>query len=312
MGARLGTREAPKRGGILREGIRAGRLCPGRTMTRATVRGLISTRHWGCSITMGLLACILAVGGCETSAPREASSAMLVFAGCPLRWPAVSNCPPAAPAGTLAPAPRPIQGSDPQGLRDTLEGLRRHPEAGRTEIALVLSGPNQTLVFNNDRDWLCYTYAIPRRLGPGPQPSSFLSTDRRTSVGVHFTREDYFDRADGPDSLSRASSAVREKIERDIGRSLPPLELVPFTSPPAQGVRWKNSESVNIEIAPGRFMALGTKVFVSVRPEWIAVVTVIAPEGSQDLARQVLDSVRTTVEPGCYWSLLARTLGVKD
>jgi len=258
---------------------------------------------------LAALALAFSVSACETPVTLERPAARVTFAGCSLRWPALPDCP-ADRALKRPPEAMPSAPGPDSLARGALDTLQKYSEAGGEELALITA--SQTLIFSNDRGWLCYTYAIPGHWRPGPRPSLYLSEDRQASTEVLFTQDKYFEHIAGTDSLSRASTATHEKLGREFGRPLPPFDLVPFTSARAQGMRWKDSESARVDVGPGRSLPVGARVFVSVRPSWTTIVSVIGQPDGGHFAQRIVDSMDTTMDPDCYWSTIARTLGVVD
>lgn len=156
--------------------------------------------------------------------------------------------------------------------------------------------------YNGTRPF-CYAYVIPGdwKVGPGP---TVYSRDGRVIASVRFRPPSDFRGVTADNLLERARELAVRDIERNHnrGRPLVGVELMPFES--ARGGAWL------LKAAP-IYQREGRQVFpafaiVNLGLNTVAEITVIAASGAEDLARQIVGTIRTSTEPACFLPELER------
>ena len=156
--------------------------------------------------------------------------------------------------------------------------------------------------YNGPRPF-CYAYVIPGDWKVGPGPTAY-SQDGRVIASVRFRPPSHFLSGSADNLLERARELAVRDIERshNRGRPLVDVELVPFES--ARAGTWL-LKAAPIYQREGRqfFPAF---VIVDLGLNAVAEVTVLAASGAEELARQIVGTIRTSTEPACFLPELER------
>ncbi len=156
--------------------------------------------------------------------------------------------------------------------------------------------------YNGTRPF-CYAYVIPGDWKAGPGPTAY-SPDGRVIASVRFRPPRDFRGVTADNLLERARELAVRDIERNHNRRRPlvDVELVPFET--ARGGAWL------LKAAP-IYQREGREIFpafviVNLGLNTVAEITVIAANGAEDVARQIVGTIRTSTEPGCFLPELER------
>jgi hypothetical protein len=180
-----------------------------------------------------------------------------------------------------------------------MDRARRAAAAGQS---YGLTFPWGVYVFYNNPAPLCYAYTIPGTWKEGEEARLYRSSDGRAQAGVSINLTRDFDGVEGATVVERARTIITRGYERRLGVPLPDVELVPFESTRAGVWRWKAKPV----LAPpgGRYVSFSfpTKFIVDLSPDAVAVVTIDGTGDDDGLARRIIETLRTTARPECYWS----------
>jgi hypothetical protein len=178
---------------------------------------------------------------------------------------------------------------------------RREAAAGNN---FTLRTPDGVYAFFNDPHPFCYTYSIPGAWQAGSEPNWYVSEQGRGQVGVLFLLAADLEGHEGASLVERAANAATREYETRVGRPLAGVELVRFESARSGTWRWK--------AAPvregGVSLELPSKVFVELGAEAVAQISVGGTGDDDELARRIVETLRTTTDPGCYWAVLEEML----
>ena len=191
-----------------------------------------------------------------------------------------------------------------------MEQARRHAAAGDNYVLLVrplseeASGAGGVWVFYNNPNPFCYTYMIPGDWIAAREPNAYRSKDGRAFAGVLFWLPQDLEGIEGATLVERARNLVTGEHEKALGQRLPGAKLSPFES--AQSGTWKWAAA---PLAQGdRQIDFPTKVLIDLSPRAVVQITVAGTPDDDSLARLIIESLRTTSDPECYWSLLENML----
>ena len=162
--------------------------------------------------------------------------------------------------------------------------------------------PGMYEYYNGPRPF-CYAYVIPGDWKVGPGPTAY-SRDGRVIASVRFRPPSEFRGVSADNLLGRARELAVRDVERNHNRGHPlvDVQFVPFES--ARAGTWL-LKAAPIYQRDGRqiFPAL---VIVDLGLNTVAEVTVLAASGAEDLARQIIGTIRTSTEPACFLPELER------
>lgn len=156
--------------------------------------------------------------------------------------------------------------------------------------------------YNSPRPF-CYAYVIPGDWKVGPGPTAY-SQDGRVIASVRFRPPGDFRGVSADQLLDRARELAVRDIERIHNRHRPlvDVELVPFES--ARAGTWL-LKAAPIYQREGR-QVFPAFVIVDLGLNTVAEITVLAASGAEDLARQIVGTIRTSTEPACFLPDLER------
>jgi hypothetical protein len=98
---------------------------------------------------------------------------------------------------------------------------------------------------------------------------------------------------------------VTHEYEKVLGQKLSGAEFVPFESARSGTWEWK---APSMKQGDRYLLEFPTKVIVDLSPDAIVQITVAGPEDGESLARRIIESLKTTSEPECYWTALETML----
>lgn len=193
-------------------------------------------------------------------------------------------------------------GSQRPGWQQWLDQARRDAAAGNAYVLVM--GPAGVFTFYNNPRPFCYMYIIPGEWVPEGEPGAYRSKDGRAFAGVSFWLPGVFEGVDGATLVERARTVVTRGYEKGLGQPLASVELAPFESARPGTWRWR---SVPVSQA-GRSIVFPAKILVDLSPDAVVVITVVGTPDDDDLARRIIESLRTTSDPKCYWPVLEKML----
>jgi hypothetical protein len=182
-----------------------------------------------------------------------------------------------------------------------MDRARREAAAGRTYEVIT---PQGVFVFYNNPRPFCYTYSIPGEWVAAAGSGAFRSKDGRAFAGVLFVLAGHLSSIQGATLVERAGNGVTKEYEKRVGQPLAGVELMPFDSSRAGTWRWQAAPVTQ----GNRQVALPPKVIVDLSPHGVAQITVAGTSDDDRLLRQILETLRTTSDPACYWSTLENML----
>jgi hypothetical protein len=193
--------------------------------------------------------------------------------------------------------------------QQSMEEARRAAARGVANVLIL--GPRHALgpewevgayVFHNNPRPYCYAYVIPGEWHAGER--AFLrSKDGRTLAGVTFRPPSQLERMAGATMLERARNAAVAQLERDFHQPMTDVELLPFES--ARSGTWL-MKAGPVLTRDGRREPFPLYILVDLPPHTVAEVNVLGSEDNEGLARRIIEKIRTTSDPGCYWADLER------
>jgi len=188
-----------------------------------------------------------------------------------------------------------------------MEASRRAAANGEAEVFSI--GPGSSLVpgtyvYNNSPRPFCYVFTIPGEWNAARnQPGVFRSTDGRSVAGVTFLPPRRLEGVDGATLVERTRNYSVRQREREFRQALTNVELVPFES--ARPGTWQ-LKAAPVAVPDGRTMPFPMYVIVDFSPHTVAEINVMGAGDHAQLARQIIESLKTTVEPECYLADLER------
>jgi hypothetical protein len=185
--------------------------------------------------------------------------------------------------------------------------------AANGENTAIVVRPNSKLqadwavgvhVFYNAPRPFCYAYVVPGEWLPVPGKGGLLrSREGRALVNVNFIPPRRLESVEGETILERGRKTAVRDLERALGQPLVDASLVPFES--ARMGAWRLT-AAPISRRDGQKLPLPLHIIVDLQPHTVAEVNVVDSDADEDLARQIVSSLRTTTEPGCYSSDMER------
>ena len=166
------------------------------------------------------------------------------------------------------------------------------------------SASDGVFVFYNNPRPLCYTYMIPGQWFGSPRERAFRSKDGRAFAGVMFALSGKFEGVEGATLVERARNSITKIYERQVRRTLVGVEFIPFES--ARSGTWQWRAAPITDVVPR--VDFPVKIIVDLSPEAVMQITVIGTADDAHLARRIVESLKTTKEPECYFPLLERML----
>lgn len=194
-----------------------------------------------------------------------------------------------------------------QKMEESMKESRRAAANGEAEIFTIGSGAPWapgTYVYNNSPRPFCYAFTIPGEWNAvRSRPGVFSSKDGRSSVGVTFLPPRRLEGVEGATLVERARTYAVRQLERELRQPLANIELVPFES--VRPGTWQ-LKAAPIAARDGRAMPFPLYVIVDFSPHTVAEINAMGSGDSIQLARQIIEGLKTTEEPECYLADLER------
>jgi hypothetical protein len=195
----------------------------------------------------------------------------------------------------------------PSGQQPTSQRLKEARAAAEAQEEYVLhvkgAGDNSgVFVFYNNPRPFCYTYRIPGEWVAAPSERAFRSKDGQAFVGVAFLLSTMFDGIEGATLIERVRNFTTRDIQQRYRLLQPPtVELTPFTSarPGTSRLRF-----APVADQTRRLIGFAPKILVDLSPAAIGQITLRDTPDDDGLARLTIETLRTTTDPNCYWSVL--------
>ena len=188
-----------------------------------------------------------------------------------------------------------------------MDQARRSAAAGNEDITiLTFPGPESArsgvYVFYNDPRPFCYTYMIPGEWVPRRRERAYYSKDGRRFAGVLFWLARNLEGEDGATLVERAGSRITKAHRKQYGDALAGVEFVPFESSRSGIWQWRAAPITKGESR----INFPAKLVVDLSPDAVAQITVVGTSDDEQLAlaRQILESLRTTKDPECFFPVL--------
>jgi hypothetical protein len=189
-----------------------------------------------------------------------------------------------------------------------MDEARHHAATGK-ESVLVLrplkaeaSNSAGVYVFYNNPSPFCYTYMIPGDWVKAREPHAYRSKDGKAFAGLLFLLPKEFKGFEGDTLVERAQTFIAWQHEKSLGQSLSDVELVRFDSTRPGTWKWKAAPVMHGD----RLIEFPTRVFVDLSPDAVVQITVSGTSDDDGLVRRIIETLRTTSAPECYWPLLER------
>ena len=157
--------------------------------------------------------------------------------------------------------------------------------------------------YNNPRPF-CYMYMIPGNWVEAREPNAYLSEDGQAFVGVLFFLAKDLEGLKGATLVERAQTLITGQHEEALGQKLSGVELVRFDSTRPGTWKWQAAPVKH----GARLIKFPTKVIVDLSPNAVVQITVDCTSNNDGLARRIIETLRTTADPECYWPVLERML----
>jgi hypothetical protein len=190
-----------------------------------------------------------------------------------------------------------------------MDQARRMAATGRNYVIVTsrlkaeASGSGGVYVFYNNPRPFCYTYMIPGEWVVAPQPNAYRSKEGKAFVGVLFDLPGNLEGVDGATLVERARNAFTRWYEKASEQPVSAARLVPFESARGGTLKW-----TALPVMRGEGQSHPTRIIADLSPDAVVHITVRGTEDDDGLARQVVESLKTTTSPECYFPVLEKML----
>jgi hypothetical protein len=158
-------------------------------------------------------------------------------------------------------------------------------------------------VFQNNARPVCYAYTIPGDWVAAPEPSAYRSPDGKAFAGVLVVRDEDLREYPGRTPAERLLNGTTRRYESGLGQKLN-VQTVPLTGFRASAWKWTAAPVVQ----GGREITLPAKFVIELDRGAAAELTISGTADDDDLARRIIESLKTTTARSCFWSDLERLL----
>jgi hypothetical protein len=210
------------------------------------------------------------------------------------------------PTTTLTPVP-PTRSTDGQqpAWQQQMDEARRMAAAGMNYImVLERNVKGGVFVFYNNPDPFCYTYMIPGEWVKAEEPDAYLSKDGQAFVRVLFLLAEILEGFEGATMVERAGNGLTREYEKSLGHPLAGAELTPFESARSRTWRWRAAPVSQAE----QEIDFPVEIIVDLSPDAVVLITVQGTGDDDGLARGIIENLRTTSDPECYFPVLENML----
>ncbi len=207
------------------------------------------------------------------------------------------------PTAALTPIPPTKQTGGQQPVwQQQMDVARRNAAAGMTYVIAVSS--TGVFVFYNNPDPFCYTYMIPGEWVAAAEPNTYLSKVGQAFVGVLFLLAENLEGFEGATMVERAGNGLAREYEKSLGHPLAGVELISFESARSRTWRWRAAPVSQAE----QEIDFPTEIIVDLSPDAVVLITVQGTGDDDGLARGIIENLRTTSDPECYFPVLENML----
>jgi hypothetical protein len=147
---------------------------------------------------------------------------------------------------------------------------------------------------------------IPGNWVEAREPHAYRSEDGKAFTGLLFYLPKILVKFEGATLVERATTFITLQHEELLGQKLSGVELVRFDSTHPGTWKWK---AVPVKIGD-RLTKYQTKVIVDLSPDAVVQITVSGTSDDDGLVRRIIETLRTTSAPECYWPDLERMFKV--
>lgn len=198
-------------------------------------------------------------------------------------------------SGALMPGP--VSAANGQGAGDST-GVKGWASDGGKYVVLWVPRQNRTGYFVNDASRLCFSFWVPGRWYPMPEPGLLEADHAQAYVGAWVLSAAQLKNYQGKDLLSRAVSRHLQQFEQRFGRAPKSSRVESFKSSLAGSIRW--SADWDLDRGGHTQLAEVVRVMAKVKPGWVVVVTTSHGTDGAATARDILKSFTTSSESGCF------------
>ena len=166
-----------------------------------------------------------------------------------------------------------------------------------------LTTPTGVVVFQNNRRPVCYAYSIPGDWVAAPEPSAYRSPDGNAFAGFLVAREEELRAHPGKTPAERALNGITRRYEEGLQQKLN-VQITAFNASRSGVWKWAAAPITQRD----REITLSNKYAVELERNAVAEITISGTANDDGLARQIIESLKTTTERSCYWPDLERLL----
>ena len=197
-----------------------------------------------------------------------------------------------------------------------MEEARRSAATGRASVYAIRPGsgldpawPSGIYVFYNATKPFCYAYVIPGEWYLTQRGDMVRSKDGQAASGVTFLPPRTLEGVEGATLIERARSVAVRQYEKALRQTLLGVELVPFES--SRAGTWL-LKAQPIALPNGQRSKFPLHVILDLSPHTVAEINVHGTPDDDNLARRIVETIRTTTAAECYWADLERMFKAMD
>ena len=191
-----------------------------------------------------------------------------------------------------------------------MESERRDAAAGNVSVFTITkrSGldsswtPGVHVYFNAPRPF-CYAYVFPGDWTPLRSKPGVRSNDSSAIAGVTLLPPRSLEGAEGATLIERARNIAVRQHERSLRQTLNGVEVVPFES--SRPGTWL-LKAAPIALPNGQRANFPLHVILDLSPHTVAEINVHGSDDDAGMARRIIETIRTTTDPACYFADLER------
>jgi hypothetical protein len=169
--------------------------------------------------------------------------------------------------------------------------------------AYSLTTPSGVTVFQNSARPVCHAYLIPGDWVAAAEPGGYRSPDGKAFVGILVPGEADLRAYSGRTPAERALNGITRRYEDGLRQKLS-VQITPFESSRPGAWRWTAAPITQKD----REITLTTKYVVELERNAVAEITIAGTADDDRLARQIIESLKTTTARSCFWPDLERLL----
>jgi hypothetical protein len=174
-------------------------------------------------------------------------------------------------------------------------------------FAYSLTTPTGVVVFQNSARPVCHTYLIPGDWVAAREPSAYRSPDGKMFVGFLVAREEELRAYSGRTPAERALNGITRRYEEVLRQKLN-VQVAPFDAARPGAWKWTTAPITQKD----REIALSSKYVVDLERNAVAEITISGTADDDRLARQMIESLKTTTARSCFWPDLEKLLRAGD